>query len=63
MFLIIYIYIYIYIYMNSREISCKKSLNKGDANFFFFLNVYTSGVEIKEKKNICALAYDYALSV
>ena len=25
-------------------------------------NVYTSGVEIKEKKNICALAYDYALS-
>ena len=38
--------------MNSREISCKKSLNKGDAKFFFFffLNVYTSGVEIKEKK-------------
>ena len=50
--------------MNSREISCKKSLNKGDAIFFFFFsNVYTSGVEIKEKKNICALAYDYALSV
>ena len=48
--------------MNSREISCKKSLNKGDA-IFFFLNVYTSGVEIKEKKNICAVAYDYALSV
>ena len=49
--------------MNSREISCKKSLNKGDSIFFFFLNVYTSGVEIKEEKNICALAYDYALSV
>ena len=25
-------------------------------------NVSTYGVEVKEKKNICALAYDYALS-
>ena len=42
--------------MRLREISCKKSLNKGDA--FFFLNVYNSGLEIKE---IYIYIYIYAL--